>query len=133
MRKLRYYAVFEPSTNGNYGVFWPDLPGCISMGDDLPHAERMAVEALGLHICQMERDGEALPPATVPPFKEMPDGGLVMPITVFPDIVKNELDNRAEKTSITLPSWLKSWAGAQGINLSHTLQTVLRQMYDTKQ
>ena len=130
MRKLTYYAVFEPSTNGNYGVFWPDLPGCVSMGDTLPHAEVMAVEALGLHIYGMEQDGELLPDATIPPFEDMPPEGIVMPITVFPDIVKNELDNRSVKTNITLPAWLKDWAGTQGINLSHTLQTALRQMYD---
>ena len=133
MRKLTYYAVFEPSTSGNYGVYWPDLPGCVSMGDDLRHAERMAAEALGLHIYGMELDGDALPPVTVPPFAEMPDGGMVMPITIFPDIVKNELDNRAVKTNITLPSWLKDWAGTQGINLSQALQTTLRQMYEAKQ
>ena len=132
MRKLTYYAVFEPSTNGNYGVYWPDFPGCASMGDDLAHAERMAAEALGLHICEMENDGDILPAATFPPFNEMPQGGIVMPITVFPDIVKNELDNRAVKTNITLPSWLKEWAGVQGINLSQTLQTALRQMYDAR-
>jgi hypothetical protein len=103
------------------------------MGDDLRHAERMAAEALGLHICEMEQDGEALPPATVPPFAEMPESGIVMPITIFPDIVRNEVDNRAVKTNITLPSWLKDWAGTQGINLSQALQTTLRQMYDTKQ
>ena len=40
MRKFTYYAVFEPSTGGSYGVYWPDLPGCVSMGDDLRHAER---------------------------------------------------------------------------------------------
>jgi predicted RNase H-like HicB family nuclease len=133
VRKLTYYAVFEPSTNGSYGVFWPDLPGCTSMGDDLPHAERMAAEALGLHICGMEQDGDALPPATLPPFEDMPNGGIVMPVTIFPDIVKNELDNRAVKTNITLPSWLKDWAGTQGINLSQALQTTLRQMYDARQ
>ena len=133
MRKLTYYAVFEPSTSGNYGVFWPDLPGCVSMGDNLPHAERMAVKALGLHICSMEQDGDALPPATVPPFEEMPEGGIVMPVTIFPDIVKSELDNRAVKTNITLPSWLKDWAGTQGINLSQALQATLRQMYDARQ
>jgi len=132
MRKLTYYAVFEPSTDGSYGVFWPDLPGCISMGNDLRHAECMAEEALGLHICEMEHDGDALPPATVPPFEEMPDGGMVMPITIFPDIVKNGLDSRAVKTNITLPLWLKDWAGTQGINLSQTLQATLRQMYDAK-
>jgi len=133
MRKLTYYAVFEPSTEGSYGVFWPDLPGCVSMGDDLQQAERMAVEALGLHIYAMEHDGEALPSVTVPPFEEMPAGGMVMPVTIFPDIVKNELDNRAVKTNITLPAWLKDWAGSQGINLSQTLQTTLRQMYEARQ
>jgi predicted RNase H-like HicB family nuclease len=130
MRKLTYYAVFEPSTEGSYGVYWPDLPGCTSFGKDLPHAERMAAEALGLHICEMEQDGDVLPPVTLPPFAEMPDGGIVMPIVIFPDIVKNEQDNRAVKTNITLPSWLKEWAGLEGINLSHTLQTTLRQMYN---
>ena len=130
MRKLTYYAVFEPSTDGSFGVYWPDLPGCVSMGDNLQHAESMAVEALGLHICEMEKDLDVLPSATLPPFKEIPDGGIVMPITIFPDIIKNEIDNRSVKTNITLPSWLKEWAGTQGINLSQTLQTTLRQMYD---
>ena len=96
MRKLTYYAIFEPG-NGCFGVFWPDLPGCVSMGDNLPQAEHMAVEALGLHIYGMERDGDALPPVTFPPFDDMPIGGIVMPITIYPDIVKNELDSRAEK------------------------------------
>ena len=132
MRKLTYYAVFEPSTNGNYGVYWPDLPGCISMGDDLPHAEKMAVEALGLHIYGMEQDGDVLPKATTPPFDDIPNGGIIMPITIFPDIIKNELDNRAVKTNITLPAWLKNWAGTQGINLSQTLQTTLKQMHDAR-
>jgi len=132
MRKLIYYAIFEPSTNGTYGVYWPDLPGCVSMGDNFTHAEQMAVEALGTHIYSMEHDGDTLPPVTFPPFDEMPIGGIVMPVVVYPDIVKNELDNRAVKTNITLPSWLKEWAGIQGINLSQTLQTTLRQMYDTQ-
>jgi len=132
VRKLTYYAIFEPSTNGSYGVSWPDLPGCITMGDDFQQAERMAADALGLHIYAMEHDGDALPQATMPPFEEMPEFGIVMPITVFPDIVRNELDNRAVKTNITLPSWLKDWAMTQEINLSQTLQTTLRQMYEAK-
>jgi hypothetical protein len=63
----------------------------------------------------------------------MPIGGIIMPVTIFPDIVNNELDNRAVKTNITLPAWLKDWAGTQGINLSQTLQTTLRQMHDAHQ
>ena len=130
MKKLTYYAVFEPSTDGNYGVYWPDLPGCTSFGKDLPHAERMASEALGMHIYEMEQDGDTLPEMTLPPFEEMPSGAIVMPVTTFPEIVKNDLDNRGVKTNITLPSWLREWAGAEGINLSQTLQTTLKQMYN---
>ena len=55
-----------------------------------------------------------------------------MPVAIFPDIIKNELYNRAIKTNITLPLWLKDWAGTQGINLSQTLQTALKQMYNTR-
>jgi predicted RNase H-like HicB family nuclease len=133
MRKLTYYAVFEPSTDGSYGVYWPDLPGCTSFGSTFRQAETMAAEALGSHIYSMEQDGDALPEPAFPPFGEMPEGGIVMPVTIFPDIVKNELDNRAIKTNITLPAWLKDWAGTQGINLSQALQTTLRQMYDARQ
>ena len=132
MRKLTYYAIFEPSTNGTYGVYWPDLPGCISMGDNLPYAERMAAQALSLHIYEMEHDGEILPMPTLPPFADMPKGGIVMPVSIFPEIVRNELDNKAVKTNITLPLWLKDWAGTQNINLSQTLQTTLKQMYDAR-
>jgi predicted RNase H-like HicB family nuclease len=132
MRKLTYYAVFEPSTNGNYGVSFPDFPGCISMGDNLPHAGQMATESLSLHMYSMEQDGDALPNVTFPPFEDMPGNGIVMPVTVFPDIVKNELDNRAVKTNITLPAWLKDWAGTEGINLSQALHTTLKQMYDAQ-
>jgi predicted RNase H-like HicB family nuclease len=132
MRKLTYYAVFEPSTNGNFGVSFPDLPGCISMGDNLPHAQSMACEALAYHIYEMEQDGDIIPPITIPPFDEMAEGGIVMPVTVFPDFIKNEMDNRAVKTNITLPAWLKDWAGTEGINLSQTLQTTLRQMYEIR-
>ncbi|MCL2086621.1 MAG: type II toxin-antitoxin system HicB family antitoxin [Oscillospiraceae bacterium] len=82
MRKVTYYAVFEPSTNGSFGVYWPDLPGCVSMGDNFTHAENMAAEALGLHIYGMEQDGDVLPVSTLPPFEEMPNRGIVIPITV---------------------------------------------------
>jgi predicted RNase H-like HicB family nuclease len=70
MRKLTYYAVFEPASGGSFGVYWPDLPGCTSFGTTFYEAESMAFEALGLHIYSMEQDGDVLPEATIPPFKE---------------------------------------------------------------
>ena len=52
MRKLTYLAVFEPSDDG-YGVYFPDLPGCITWGDSFLSAEAAAKEALGLHLYGM--------------------------------------------------------------------------------
>jgi predicted RNase H-like HicB family nuclease len=58
-----YPATFFPHENGSgaYGVIFADLPGCVSVGDDLPHAVEMAHEALGLHLSGMLEDGDALP------------------------------------------------------------------------
>ena len=52
-------------------------------------------------------------------------GYMVSPITIFPDLVRNELDKRAVKTNLTIPAWLKEMAEAQGVNYSKVLQTAL--------
>jgi hypothetical protein len=40
-------------------------------------------------------------------------------------LVKNELDNRAVKTNLTIPAWLKEMAEAQGVNYSKVFQVAL--------
>jgi predicted RNase H-like HicB family nuclease len=126
MRKISYLAVFEPAQTG-YSVYFPDLPGCVSYGEDFETAQKQAADALGLHIYGMEKDGDEIPtpskilrvdPKTVA-------GYMVSPITVFPDLVRNELDNRAVKTNLTIPAWLKEMAEAQGVNYSKVFQTAL--------
>ena len=64
MRKSTYLAVFEPNGSGGYGVYFPDLPGCTSYGDDYESAGCMAQEALGLHLYEMEKDGDEMPIST---------------------------------------------------------------------
>jgi predicted RNase H-like HicB family nuclease len=126
MRKLTYLAVFEPTHTG-YSVYFPDLPGCISYGEDFEEAQKQATEALGLHIYGMEKDGDEIPvPSKVPQVDpETASGYLVSPVTIFPDMVKNELDNRAVKTNLTIPAWLKDLAEAQEVNYSKLFQTAL--------
>ena len=60
MRRLTYLAVFEPY-DGGFSVYYPDLPGCVSYGDGFEHAQKMAREALDLHIYGMEKDGDDIP------------------------------------------------------------------------
>lgn len=126
MRKVTYLAVFEPSPDG-YGVYFPDLPGCISFGSNFEKALAEAENALGLHLYGMEKDGEEIPaPSEKPAIDEdTAEGYFVSPVTVFPDLVKNELDNRRVKTNVTLPAWLKDEAEREGVNYSRILEAAL--------
>ncbi len=126
MRRLLYLAVFEPGKDG-YGVYFPDLPGCISFGATFEEAQRKAADALGLHIYGMEKDGDPIPkPSKAPEIApKIAPGYLVSPVVIFPDMVKNELDNKRVKTNITLPAWLKEAAEQKGVNYSRLLETAL--------
>jgi len=126
MRKLTYLAVFEPAKTG-YSVYFPDIPGCVSCGRNFEEALKQAAEALELHIYGMEKDGDEIPvPSKIAQVgPETSPGYIVSPVTIFPDIVRNELDNRAVKTNLTIPAWLKELAEAQGVNYSKVFQAAL--------
>jgi predicted RNase H-like HicB family nuclease len=126
MRKLTYLAVFETGEGPGLSVYFPDVPGCVSCGDNFDHALQMAKEALALHVYGMEKDGEALPERT-DAISEIGAGDMVVPVTVYPDIVKDEINNRREKTTVTIPHWLKSAAEAEGLNYSRLLETAIKE------
>jgi predicted RNase H-like HicB family nuclease len=57
----QYIALIHKDEGSDYGVSFPDLPGCVTAGVDLDDARRMAEEALGLHLDGLEEDGEPIP------------------------------------------------------------------------
>ena len=63
---LEFIAYLHKDKNSDYGVSFPDFPGCITAGSTLEEARRMAVDALTLHIEGMREDGEEIPaPSTL--------------------------------------------------------------------
>ena len=61
---MYYYPatlVPHPLHPGRYDVTFVDLPGCVSSGDTLVDALRMAQEALTLHLGSMLEDGDPIP------------------------------------------------------------------------
>jgi predicted RNase H-like HicB family nuclease len=58
---MEYIAYLHKEANSNYGVSFPDFPGCITAGATLEEARSMAAEALSIHIAGMRDDGEAIP------------------------------------------------------------------------
>jgi predicted RNase H-like HicB family nuclease len=62
-----FIALIQKIDSSDYGVSFPDLPGCISAGATLDEARAMAVEALALHLEGMAEDGDAVPePSSLP-------------------------------------------------------------------
>jgi len=60
---MEYIAYLHKDRKSDFGVSFPDFPGCVTAGKTLDEARRMAVEALSLHIEGMMADGEAIPTA----------------------------------------------------------------------
>jgi predicted RNase H-like HicB family nuclease len=58
---MEYIAYLHKDRDSDYGVSFPDFPGCITAGRTLDEASRLAPEALALHIQGMIEDGDAVP------------------------------------------------------------------------
>ncbi len=63
---MEYIAYLHKDGKSDFGVSFPDFPGCVTAGRTLEEAQRLAGEALALHIAGMAEDGEAIPePSTI--------------------------------------------------------------------
>lgn len=64
---LRYYpAIIARDDGTDYGVVFPDLPGCVSTGETVQEAARCAAEALAGHIGSMVEHGDPVPDPSAP-------------------------------------------------------------------
>lgn len=61
---MEYIAYLHKDRKSDFGVSFPDFPGCVTAGKTLDEARKMAVEALSLHIAGMMEEGEAIPAPT---------------------------------------------------------------------
>jgi predicted RNase H-like HicB family nuclease len=70
---MEYIAYLHKEKKSDYGVSFPDFPGCITAGSTLEEARRMAVEALSFHIAGMQEDGDVIPaPSTLDDLRNDP-------------------------------------------------------------
>ena len=63
---MQYIAYLHKTQKSDFGVSFPDFPGCVTVGRTLEEARKFAAEALSLHIQGMMEDGEIIPePSTL--------------------------------------------------------------------
>lgn len=128
MKKDRYayVALFDYADDG-INISFPDLEGCYPCADkdDTDMAIKNAREALGLHICGIEQDGEELPEPTS--IKDIPVGDNQIPVLVdvFMPPVRERINNHFVKKTLSLPAWLASQADKDGVNCSKIFQDAL--------
>ena len=59
--KRTYTVLLRAEPEGGFTVLVPALPGCISYGEDLPDALRMAQQAMECHLLGLQDLGERPP------------------------------------------------------------------------
>jgi predicted RNase H-like HicB family nuclease len=57
-----YIAIVHKESKTDFGVSFPDFPGCITAGHTVDEAKDLAQEALALHVKGMIEDGDEMPP-----------------------------------------------------------------------
>src|ERR1700681_142244 len=82
-----YVSLIHKDADSDYGVSFPDLPGCVTAGRTVNEALLMAKEALALHIENMLEHGEEIPVAT--PADKIDRGDALMLAAIdVPDTLK---------------------------------------------
>jgi len=95
-----YIALIHKERKSDFGVSFPDFPGCITAGSTLQEAADMAAEALELHIEGMAEEGEAIPePSPIEKIMADPENrdGVAVLVTPQPG------PSRTVRVNITLP------------------------------
>ncbi len=59
-----YPALIRKTPDSDYGVEFPDFPGCVTAGLTVDDALVMAEQALAFHVDGMRDDGDAIPELT---------------------------------------------------------------------
>jgi len=98
-----YIALLRKDTDRDFGVEFPDFPGCVTAGTTLDEARRMADEALRLHVEGMIEDGDALPaPSALDAI--MQDAANAAAVAFLVDVPSEA--SRVVRVNITLPEEL---------------------------
>lgn len=127
MDNTAYLAVMEKTSDG-YSVYFPDLPGCVSWGNDLEEAQKMAKEALELHLYGMEKERLSFPVASK--SVNVNSGDIVSLVVAYPEIFKDTYENKKVRMNVTIPNGLKNMALKENVNFSQVLELALKKMFN---
>lgn len=96
-----YIAVVHKEPASDYGVSFPDFPGCITAGKTIDEAKDLAYEALLLHVEGLREDGEQLPaPSNLEDIVADPENADAVAFLV---VSVPDGQGKAKRINITMP------------------------------
>lgn len=127
MAKYAYPAVFTPESGGGYSVYFPDIEGCYSQGDNMADAIFMAEDALELMLYEYEEENKVIPRPSDPQTIVLNEGEIASYVSADTLKYRKMFNNKAVKKTLTIPEWMNEAATKENINFSQVLQDALRQ------
>ncbi len=127
-----YIAVVHKEPKSDFGVSFPDFPGCITAGKTIDEAKDMAQDALSLHIKGMLEDGEKITAQKnledIMADPDYSDAAAILVVTI------SEPKPRSVRVNITIPEdmlhKIDAMAKKQGMSRSsflvHAAQNAMR-------
>src|SRR3546814_805096 len=98
---IHYIALLRKEGKSDYGVDFPDFPGCVTAGSTLEEARSMAAEALVGHVECMIEAGESIPePSSLDDIMADPDNNRDGVAFLVPFAARKA---KAVRVNITLP------------------------------
>jgi len=126
--KYVYPAIFEPSDDGGYAIFFPDIKRGGTQGDTISECIEMAEDFLCLALYDMEEKNCAIPDASDINKIESVDGSIATLISVDTEVYRRYFENKLVKKTLNIPSWLNEQAEKANVNFSKTLQSALKEV-----
>ena len=124
--KLIYPAIFTPCMEKDgFTVSVPDLPGCITEGDNLSDSIDMAVDAASGWILGELEEGNPYPQPSKYGDIAAPKGSFVSLLTLDIDTYAERYGSKAVRKNITIPAWLNTYGEKHNINFSKLLTDAL--------
>ncbi len=130
--KYVYPAIFSYDDDG-ISVSFPDLPGCLTCGDNDEEAMYMAKDALGGYMCILEDDRSEIPEPTALNKINLEENERAVLIDIWMPVIREAVEHKAIKKTLTIPQWLNKMAMEQDINFSFVLQEALKERLKIRQ
>lgn len=126
--RYTYTAVITPKEGKCYARV-PDIPGCVTTGQNIEDAVNQITDALSGCLVVWEDQELSIPSATPQPEIPHKQTDILTLIRVDTIAYRAQTDACAVRKNVSIPAWMAAMAERKGINCSKVLQDALIQKF----